>query len=83
MEEIFKGGLSAEPPHAEVKEYHKYISTIAWLERQSDNVISIDSAVEIINTRLRETLNSNYILSGINNNVENIKENLIIDLVEV
>lgn len=78
-----QGGLSAEPPHAEVKEYHKYISTIAWLERQSDNVISIDSAVEIINTRLRETLNSNYILSGINNNVENIKENLIIDLVEV
>ena len=78
-----QGGLSAEPPHAEVKEYHKYISTIAWLERQSDNVISIDSAVEIINTRLRETLNSNYILSGINNKVENIKENLIIDLVEV
>lgn len=78
-----QGGLSAEPPHAEVKEYHKYISTIAWLERQSDNVISIDSTVEIINTRLSETLNLNYILSGINNKVENIKENLIIDLVEV
>ena len=78
-----QGGLSAEPPHAEVKEKQNYINTKLWLERQNDSVISINSSVEIIDNKLNDKLDSNYILSNINNNVENIKGNLIIDLVEV
>ena len=78
-----QGGLSAEPPHAEVKEYQCYINTTPWLEKSKDMFISINSNEEIINNSVIEVLNSNYILSNIDKSSTTIKENIIIDLVEI
>lgn len=77
-----QGGLSAEPPHAEAKEYQLYISNIAGVEKQNDTVISINSKVGIINNSLSENLSFNYIVSYMEDGVENIKEDVSIELIE-
>lgn len=75
-----QGGLSSEPPHAEAKEYHPYVSLLPWFDKQNITFTSVELQ-ESISSDLYEVVSGNVEVNRIESILVKGSSSCIIELI--